>query len=248
MVTARYGLMTVGLIPSVLRSKSLHCVDDRFGHLGGTFVARAFGVEVMIPRAAISLAREIYGRASYFPCASFIPKKDDTVIDLGANCGVFAVLAAKLGAKVRAVEAQRGFVEECREVLRSNGCNAEVMFGMVGGGGDLGDRSILEASDHFDGAYPSAISMKAVLNGLDRIDLLKSDIEGSEFALFCDADWLDRVEKITMETHRYHGDPAVIVRALEHAGFVVRTTTTGYLYACRTQPGRLQPGRHRMFR
>jgi len=240
-VTARYGLMTLGLIPSVLRSKSLHCVDDRFGRGGGTFVASAFGAEVTIPRTAISLAREIYGRAGYFPCASFIPKKDDTVIDLGANCGVFTVLAAKLGANVRAVEAQRGLVKECREVLASNGCSAEVIFGMVGGGGDFNDRSVLESSDHFDAAYPSLISMESVLKGLDRIDLLKCDVEGSEFTLFRDADWLDRVEKITMETHRPHGDPAVIVRALDHAGFAVRTTASGYLYAFRGQLGHPQP-------
>jgi FkbM family methyltransferase len=198
------------------------------------FSARAFGTQVRIPRSAISLAREIYGRACYFPDASFVPKKGDAVIDLGANCGVFTALAAKLGARVRAVEAQSGMVRECRETLAANGCTADVICAMVGAGGDLGDRSKLETASHFEGTIPPSLSMEAAMDGFEQVDLLKCDIEGSEYALFLENNrWLDRVRRITMEIHPAHGSPESVAAQLGRRGFRAWTTPAGYLYAIR---------------
>lgn len=51
------------------------------------------------------------------------------------------------------------------------------------------------------------------------VDLIKLDIEGSEFALFHSADWLKRVNAISMEVHPLLGDPNIILKSINQHGF-----------------------------
>ena len=49
---------------------------------------------------------------------------------------------------------------------------------------------------------------------IDRIGLMKVDIEGGEFAVFSDEEdlgWLDQVDQVVMEVHGDFGDAAVLV-------------------------------------
>jgi len=51
---------------------------------------------------------------------------------------------------------------------------------------------------------PPVVALGDVLDThrFERVDLLKIDIEGSEFSLFeGECGWLDRVQRITMEVH-----------------------------------------------
>jgi Methyltransferase FkbM domain len=65
---------------------------------------------------------------------------------------------------------------------------------------------------------------------LDRVDFLKMDIEGSEFAVFTgDIGWLHKVNCIAMEVHTRYGDPAVLSDLFRSQGFRVRLLDNGRL-------------------
>jgi hypothetical protein len=59
---------------------------------------------------------------------------------------------------------------------------------------------------------------------MEHVDLLKMDIEGSEFDLFRSPEWLNRVSAICMEIHPEFGEPQQVVKALEQHAFVVIVT------------------------
>ena len=56
-------------------------------------------------------------------------------------------------------------------------------------------------------------------HNIESVDLIKLDIEGSEFALFNSADWLQHVSAISMEVHPHYGDPNAILRSVDKYGF-----------------------------
>ena len=58
-------------------------------------------------------------------------------------------------------------------------------------------------------------------HGLDKVDLLKMDIEGSEFALFKSPEWLNVVLAICMEVHPDYGNVQDIIRTLTQHRFAV---------------------------
>jgi hypothetical protein len=89
-----------------------------------------------------------------------------------------------------------------------------------------------------------AITVKEILDrfNLEKVDFLKMDIEGAEYAIFRDSqEWLKRVDNFAMEVHYRLGDPGEIVHHLENAGFRVAwtddngdpvdTRSAAYIYA-----------------
>jgi FkbM family methyltransferase len=71
-----------------------------------------------------------------------------------------------------------------------------------------------------------AVDVPTILSesGLERISLLKVDIEGAEAVVFGDAPWLDRVDNIVVELHDNtpFGDAhAVFAEAIAHRGYNV---------------------------
>jgi hypothetical protein len=56
-------------------------------------------------------------------------------------------------------------------------------------------------------------------HNLETVDLVKMDIEGSEFELFRSPGWLTRVTALCMEVHPQYGDPREIIEALENHDF-----------------------------
>lgn len=73
--------------------------------------------------------------------------------------------------------------------------------------------------------------------GIDQVDLLKLDVEGSEFPLLEDPaaeEWLARVKAVIAEVHPQFGDVARLEGVLRRAGFAVRDLGANLLYADRT--------------
>ena len=189
-------------------------------------------LDVCDPSMCVCSVREIYGRRIYFLTNDWIPRQGDFVIDLGANVGMVTLLCAKLGADVVAVEAQDGFIPCIKENLSENGClgNVQVIHGLVGGGsGVFSKEDNFVNADHFDGKLPISISMKEILDihPNKRVNLLKMDIEGSEFDLFSSNwDWLSMIDRIAMEIHPDSGDVQEFMDNMNRNGFKCKLCTS----------------------
>ncbi|MCH2172047.1 FkbM family methyltransferase [Myxococcota bacterium] len=215
---------------------------------------RVDGVDIALDGDQFLLALELYCRRVYFARTGFELDPDDVVVDLGANCGVFTVLAAKRCARVVAVEAQSGFVDVLQGHLRRNECDAKVSthHALIGAEeGLLAQESERDRATHYHDE-PASIEMEELLRveGIDTIDFLKMDIEGSEFSVLGEGcSWLSRVRRIAMEVHPEFGDPGSLAVRLRDAGFEVeladaelrsvsqfaRDDRSGYLFAKRSQ-------------
>ena len=233
-VGMRMLAVTVAALPQIVRTRTLRSVDAEMSRLCPPVRSRAGWTRWQ--RIDFGIFRDILFRQVYEPDAAFVPRSGDTVVDLGANDGVFAVLTAKtIGAgRVIAVEAQ---ADECvliGEHAQMNGVAAIVtpICGFVGAGG------VLAAVDV--GPAP-ALDLDVLFASLqiEHIALMKIDIEGSEFALFATpGNWLASVDRIAMEAHPPHGDVASLCLRLRRAGFSVWTANSStsaamYVYADR---------------
>jgi FkbM family methyltransferase len=235
-------------LPEVLRTRSLAIADSEMR--GRSAHYRLFGVDIDLPGRVFSGAREMYCRRVYFANPRVALREGDTVVDLGANVGLFTLLAAVKCQRVIAVEAQSGFKAEIEANLRAHGVaqKAEVEVALVGAAsGVLADPDAFLRASHFQGELPPHLTMPELMqrHGLSRIDFLKSDIEGSEFDLFRDATaWLPRVDRIAMEVHAHAGSPVALCEQLRAAGFQIEyrspqlkpmppRETDGYIYAYR---------------
>jgi len=159
-----------------------------------------------------------------------------TVIDLGANRGLFSTLMTTTADQIISVEVLPELIPLIRHNLDANAFrNYSLHNCFIGAGGDC------------DRIKDKTISMHDLfaVNHLDSVDFLKIDIEGSEFALFEHPDWLEKVKHLSMEVHPHHGDPQLILDALQHHNFHYLGVTANFqptttpqqidlLYASRT--------------
>jgi FkbM family methyltransferase len=220
--SARYLASIVATLPAIVRTRTLVPADAMMANRLCHF--RPFGTRVALPGSLFAGAREIYARQVYFALPQFRLRSGDTVVDLGANHGVFTTLAACIAKKVIAIEAQSGFFDGIRQNIALNHCAADVSleFGLVGArSGMFADETVLATASHY-GGQPPTLAMADVFrtHGVERVDFLKMDIEGSEFALLREhSEWLAKVSKIVMEVHPEFGAATELVESLTRAGF-----------------------------
>lgn len=169
--------------------------------------------------------------------------RDSVVVDLGANRGNFCnKMQARYGASCYAVEANPALVER----LSSNSAAKSYHFAILDRVGTvpIAISSNLLASTVFsgEGTDPTvdvpSIDLESFLEhaGIDRIDLLKVDIEGAELPMLaaCSDETLKRIPQITIEFHDFCGlNSTAEVRAaiarLEALGFVaIRFSRVGH--------------------
>ena len=158
------------------------------------------------------------------------------VIDLGANRGLFSVWAARNGAEVVAVEAQQGFADEIRGLAALNGVadRVHIEVAMASGVDHIGGRRWRPSRRSPMGddprtvrpTRPADVSVPQLMSSyqIDRIGLLKMDIEGGEFAVLGAAEdlgWLNAVDQIVLEVHRDFGDVSALIGRLRRHGFTV---------------------------
>jgi FkbM family methyltransferase len=172
------------------------------------------------------------------------------VLDLGANVGLFAVwLFSRFPhADVTSVEADPGNVHVLRRARESN---AGVAWTVVHAAAATADGSVRFSpgkgtSSHVTThADPTAIDVPAVdvLPLLDEHDLVKMDIEGSEWQILADPRFAEtRARVLVLEYHRPLVTAAPPVgdarEILEAAGFQItaireKTRRLGVVWACR---------------
>ncbi len=158
---------------------------------------------------------------------------DGWVIDLGANSGLFSVWAALNGANVVAVEAQAGFAPVISALAMHNGVadRVHVEVALASGAATSGtligvasDDRRWSASSHGRPMRPTAESVPKFMSkyGIQRIGLLKVDIEGGEFAVFAaneELSWLQQVDQVVLELHETFGNVPALVDRLRRQNF-----------------------------
>lgn len=142
-----------------------------------------------------------------------IPFQPRLIIDAGANIGLFSVLMKSKfpQAKIICIEpgdANCGMLEKNLarysdiEIIRAGLWHSDTRL-QVMDKYDAGDSSLVSEED--PGGNVTGISMNTLVNkyAIERIDVLKIDIEGSEQALFLKnfEQWLPRVRMIIIELH-----------------------------------------------
>lgn len=210
---------------AILRAGNLAPLDAdmgrRFPVLDLRHQGKSFKVDLAFSDASLKetsssfgAIREHYLRNCYlrgFPPETL--ERIRTFVDLGANRGIFSCLMTSVATRIICVEPQGQYTPVIERNMETNGFR---------------DYSILNA---FVGTAPKlsgnsfrCISMDELMaqTGIDRIDLLKMDIEGGEFELFRNPGWLDRVGIIAMEVHPEWGDPVQVKSTLEARGWSVR--------------------------
>jgi FkbM family methyltransferase len=170
-----------------------------------------------------------------------------TIVDLGANIGLsYRWLRRQYpDARFVCVEPDPGNLEILRANVRSSGGDCTVVGACIGGHarkvklttteGEWGFR--LSDVDDPSQASTHVVTMQQVLDdaAMDRVDILKCDIEGAEVELFADCgDWIDRVDNIVIECHTDVMDTEGVAEALARNGasfevvHVTRVPDCGY--------------------
>jgi FkbM family methyltransferase len=192
--------------------------------------------------------RELYGSEVYFGGPAVVIGPGDVVVDLGANAGMFTVLAAKLGAFVVAVEALPPL--RLLRNLEINHCAEQVsiVHGLLGRRSGLlherPDVGLVGPGIEGREAVGQPVTMQEILDvhRIASIDFLKVDIEGTEFELLRRKEpWLRRVRRIAAEVHFEFGRMEDLRDELQAAGFATAydaysessEPAGGYLYAWR---------------
>jgi FkbM family methyltransferase len=180
----------------------------------------------------------IFGRDEY-RLDRLRPGSLDTVIDVGAHIGLFAIRAAPLARRIICLEPDpESFALLLANTARLPGVTA-LRRAVAGSPGTAVLRLSPEPWAHSTVSRPprepggeartievEATTLSAVLDeaGIDRCGLLKLDCEGAEHAIFASTPrevWR-RIDRIVLEVHPLPGDPGAtperIARLLEEAG------------------------------
>jgi FkbM family methyltransferase len=161
----------------------------------------------------------------------------DVFVDAGANIGVYTLLASRLvgqTGRVVAIEMMPDTAELLRRHVAENGCaNVEIVERALNGRagetvtarvptGQHGQASVAnmaEANRAYEERIVRTTTLDDVTRGLQRIDILKLDVEGAELmALAGGATTLQKTQKVIYESHT---EADALARALADAGFTV---------------------------
>lgn len=238
----RYFAALFTRFPQVLRARNLTAVDSR---MTATASLRRHGIPFTFPlqeidaltapfdrTSAFGGLREMYGHDVYVRGFTRAPSAG-SVIDLGANRGLFSPIAVKvLGAStVVAVEPERRYGPVAELLLDSNGIPRATVHRVA---------ALIAPRDG-----PGRIAFRTLLErrGMNGVDFCKMDIEGAEFALVDSGEFLPRVNTLAAEIHCDCGDVEAIAASLHDEGFAFRFTdqfgstcpprAASYLYAAR---------------
>jgi len=218
-----------GLVPSL---KYLSALPITMLTRNGNWARRAMGRVRFRPdrwpyplvweMAAPYFIFEIFEKREYELEGLIQVKPGDIVVDAGAHIGTFTLWAASQNpwGKIVAVEPNAQFFRYLAENVRVNNLKNVLLEHAAIAREDAGEVFVKSA-----GVRAPTVSFASLFQKyqLDKIDLLKMDIEGAEYEVFEDTGWLAPVRRCVMEAHVNHGDPRFLVSQLEKAGFRVVT-------------------------
>lgn len=185
-------------------------------------------------RTDLATAWIIYLRREYR-----VSRDDEVIVDCGANIGVFSLYAASTAPRSRifAVEPFPSTFQELRDNVALNSLNRRVSCLSVALSANNGDVNMYAAAhvpsqarqvirpSLSDTVSVPAMSLSSLLSGLgvEAVDLLKMDIEGSEHAVLLNTkpSVLACVKRISIEYHQT-APKQPLFEFLNQAGFVLQ--------------------------
>lgn len=183
------------------------------------------------------VVRDVFENDDYGAVRKMNLPPDARIVDLGANVGVTSLYFASLypRCQILAVEPDAANADlaerNCRGLIAAGRLRLERAFAGGSDGTACIDRTDQSWGFKKSDASPAAaagaadaipcLSMTTLLarHPMDRIDLLKCDVEGSEAELFANcAPWIDRVRNLVIEVHAPY-TPALLQQHLRAAGW-----------------------------
>jgi len=208
---------TLGVLPRIVRERKLRSLDEEMS-ADLEVVYRGCRLRFPIEQIDACLAglndsptftalREMYFNDCYlWPFRAF---SVSAVIDLGANRCFFAPIALKvLNADIYVgVEPNKQYDRPVEILLGANAISAQRVH--------IYRKFVAAESSDSTVTIPRIIQDLA----LDRVDLMKIDIEGHEYEIFRQVEWLDKVTSIVMELHPPSDKKSVLLDILQRSGF-----------------------------
>jgi hypothetical protein len=217
-------LATASHAPEILRTKRLASIDVAMSRnmtirLGDRRLALPLGDidRLLAPHndnPTFGNVREMYARNCYLQRLN-VKGPLRTVLDLGANRGMFSVFAlVALGAdRAIGIEPNPVYEPVARLLLQANQRDP----------GEAPRYVKFVSSPSAERENPASnISIQTILREqkVERFGFVKMDIEGHEKQLFGEPGWLESVDTLAMELHpHFAGDLSLIPAALERYGF-----------------------------
>lgn len=188
---------------------------------------------------------EIYRDGGYAPKMAYTPGNIKTIVDVGANIGVFSLWASRFfpAKKVYAIEMEDSNYKELLANITVNELHETIIpvqAAIFNKSGSVGIRRMGGLGFHMINVQEKTHTVKALSladflasTGIETIDLLKIDIEGGEKYLMTPENeeiFRTRVGYVFLETHDVndfrteHG-----VEYLQKLGFEVTLTPTPYV-------------------
>lgn len=159
-------------------------------------------------------------------------ESDDTILDVGANVGVWSSLGGDIASQVVAVEPHRPTAERCGENLKANEINGSTLPIALGSGRNTVSLAVTNDAVGTQRPEVDASGTYEVqqwpgddVEGIDDPDIVKIDVEGAESAVL---DGLSRTltdgsaRVIYLEAHS-QTDADALVRQLREYGYNVET-------------------------
>jgi FkbM family methyltransferase len=217
--------------PFVLSTRANRKAYELMGRCGMTVKGR----RLVFAHPDVRFIDEIILKGCYTSSDGFEIRPDWTIVDCGANIGIFTMFAAiqATEGRVFAVEPAEYNCDLLRENIAANGFkNVHVLKLAVSDSSGTGTLLLTHpGNEHIrkgviDGSNLKTeevrtVTMTELLDSLElnHVDLLKMDVEGMEFEVFKDIAWLERVQRVVLEVHFEVGDPEWISQRMKEAGF-----------------------------
>jgi FkbM family methyltransferase len=205
-------------------------------------------VKLEVPLSLYHEFKEIFLEDCYLKGLKEPLPERPVVVDIGANAGFFCLYVARMRPGARMICAEP-IPANLAQLTRNAQINPNVditvlPFAVYGATGTI--ELLIEAEGAFttaatvfpvEGRIPLQVPCMTLADlfenhGMEKIDLLKLDCEGSEYEILyrCPREYLGRVEKIAMEVHKGTG-PDHTMKAMQEylkaAGFEINTA--GYM-------------------
>lgn len=225
-------------------------VMDRFGLIKARPVLYRLrdGVSLLGRTASLDvrLVNEIWLDRIYDTGLASPIQPDWVILDLGANKGYFTVRAAFKAYKVISVEPNPVSHALCMANITLNGLTEKVRLYQAAVAAQPGQISfsiaedsacctILDRPDVTHKITVEALTVPEIIRGIEKVNLLKMDIEGAELDLLLapsSEEWLNKVDRIVMEYHpMFYSEQSRVsmVERLESLGFRVVTSPERYM-------------------